>query len=89
MGLSGLALRERLSSLSGASLRIGESLDLDTFLREVVESARTLTGAGRGLIATMDAAAQFQDPVTAGLDPGEHQSIRELPQGPEVWEYLR
>ena len=39
------ALRERLSTLSEASLRICESLDVDTVLREVVESARALTGA--------------------------------------------
>ena len=84
-----LALRERLSRLSRASLRISESLDLETVLREVVESARTLTGAGSGLIATMDGAGQLKDLVTTGLDPGEHQSLLELPHGPEVWEYVR
>ena len=82
------ALRERLSRLSGASLRISESLDLDTVLREVVESARTLTGAGSGLIATIDTAGQPQDLVTAGMDPDENQSLLELPHGPDVWEYL-
>ena len=30
-------LRNRLSSLSEASLRVSESLDLDTVLREVIE----------------------------------------------------
>ena len=38
-------LRQRLSRLSEASLRINESLDLDTVLQEVLDSARTLTGA--------------------------------------------
>ena len=42
------ALRERLSRLSQASLRINESLDFDTVLQEVVDSARTLTGARYG-----------------------------------------
>ena len=37
------ALRERLSILSGASLRIDESLDFDTVLQEVVDSVRALT----------------------------------------------
>ena len=36
------ALRERLSRLSEASLRISESLDVQTVLREVVESARAI-----------------------------------------------
>ena len=44
------ALRERLSRLSAAVLRISSSLDLDTVLREVVESARALTGARYGVI---------------------------------------
>ena len=83
------ALRNRLSQLSAASLRISESLDLETVLREVVESARTLTGAASGLIAAMDHEGQFQDMVTSGLDSGERQSLLELPRGREVWEYLR
>ena len=39
------ALRARISALSAASLRINASLDLETVLNEVVESARALTGA--------------------------------------------
>ena len=46
------SLRERISALSAASLRVGASLDLDTVLHEVVESARALTGARYGAIAT-------------------------------------
>ena len=42
------ALRERISTLSAAILRISATLDLDTVLAEVVESARTLAGARYG-----------------------------------------
>ena len=38
-------LRERLSRLSQASLRINESLDLDTVLQGGLDSARSLTAA--------------------------------------------
>ena len=38
------ALRERLSRLSEASLRINESLDFQAVLQEVLDSARALTG---------------------------------------------
>ena len=37
------ALRDRLSRLSEASLRINESLDFDTVLQGVLESARSTT----------------------------------------------
>ncbi len=83
------ALRKRLSGLSEASLRISESLDVDTVLREVVESARALTGAGCGGIATMDGSGQLEDFVTSGLRPEEHQRFLDLPHGPGLWEYLR
>ena len=41
------ALRARISALSAASLRISASLDLETVLNEVVESARALTEHSR------------------------------------------
>ena len=43
-------LEERLSRLSGASLRINESLDFGAVLQEVVDSARTLTASRYGVI---------------------------------------
>ena len=67
------ALRDRLSRLSESSLRICESLDVTTVLREVVESARALTGAGCSGITTMDASGHLQDFVTAGVSPEEYQ----------------
>ncbi len=43
--------RDRLSRLSEASLRISESLDMDTVLQEVLDSARSLTNARYSLKA--------------------------------------
>ena len=60
------ALRERLSRLSEASLRINEDLDLDTFLREVVDGARSLTGARMGSITVLDDSGQLQDFIPPG-----------------------
>ena len=42
------SLRERLSRLSEASLRINESLDFGTVLSQVVSNACDLTGARYG-----------------------------------------
>ena len=83
------ALRDRLSRLSDASLRISESLDIDTVLGEVAESTRALTGAGRAVIVTMDGSGGLRDFVSAGLSAEEHGRLLDLPYGPELWRYLR
>ena len=83
------ALRERIARLSAAVLRISASLDVMTVLREVVDSARALTGARHGLIATVDAAGQPQDFVTSGLTPDEQRELLAWPDGPRLFAHLR
>ena len=83
------ALRERVSSLSAAILRISTSLDVDTVLHEVVDSARALTGARYGVIATVDEAGQPQDYVISGLTPDEERQLLEWPHGLRLFEHLR
>ena len=83
------ALKERLSMFSEASLRISESLDVNTVLEEVVASACALTGAGYGGISTMDESGGFQEFVTHGLSDGEHRQLMELPGGAELWGFLK
>ena len=63
------ALRERLSRLSEASLRINESLDLDSVLQGVLDSARALTGARYALITTLDGSGQVAEFLVSGLTP--------------------
>ncbi len=83
------ALRARISALSAASLRINASLDLETALNEVVESARALTGARYGAIATIDDAGVPHDFVTSGFTAEEHRKLVEWPDGPRLFEYFR
>ncbi|MCY4440329.1 MAG: response regulator [Deltaproteobacteria bacterium] len=83
------ALRARAATLNAAILRISATLDLDTVLREVVESACALTGARYGLIATVDESGPPQDVVTSGLTPDEHRRVLDWPDGPRVFEHLR
>ena len=83
------ALRARISALSAASLRISASLDLETVLNEVVESARALTGARYGAIATIDEAGAAQDFVTSGFTAKEHRMLVEWPDGPRLFEHFR
>ena len=82
------ALRDRLSRLSEASLRISESLDVNTVLHEVVESARALTGARCSGLMTCDESGQLQDFVTSGLTPEEHRGLADLPEGRGLFEYF-
>ena len=83
------ALRERISRLSEASVRISASLDLNTVLQEVVDSARVLIGARYGLIATIGEDGQVQDFVTSGMTPEEHRQLEAWPDGPRLFEHLR
>ena len=82
------ALRERLSRLSEASLHITEDLDLDAVLQEVLDGARSLTGARMGGITILDDAGQLQDFITSGLTDEDHQRFVNLPGGPEFFAYL-
>ena len=83
------ALQERISRLSAASARISASLDLNTVLQEVVDSARALIGTRYGLIATIGEDGQVQDCVTSGLTPDEHRELVTWPDGPRLFEHLR
>ena len=82
------ALRDRLSRLSQASLRINESLDFDTVLQRVLDSACSLTGARYGVITLLSESGQIQDLVTSGLTPEEHRRFMELPEGLQLFAHL-
>ena len=83
------ALRERISALSAAVLRISASLDVTTVLQEVVDSARALTDARYGLIATTDQAGEVQEFVSSGFTLDEHRQFIEWSEGPKLFAHLR
>ena len=82
------ALRERLSRLSKASLLINESLDFDTVLQGVLDSARALTEARYGVIVLLDNIGGIQNFLTSGLTAEEVEQLIQLPEGPGLFEYL-
>ena len=82
------ALRERLSRLSEASLRINESLDFETVLQGVLDSARSLTGARYGVITLLDDAGRIQDFLYSGLTSEQHRRFMDFPEGMPFFEYL-
>ena len=82
------ARKDRLSRLSEASLRISESLDLDTVLREVLDNARSLTGARYSLITTLDPSGRVDDFLASGMDPEESGRLRGMLEESGYLEYV-
>ena len=83
------ALRDRISRLNEAILRISRSLDVGTVLRESVESARVLTGARYGLIATIDDSGQAREFVGSGFTPEQIQQMEDWPEGRMLFQHFR
>ena len=84
-----VVLRERMTTLSATILRISTSLDLNTVLKEIVESARALTRARYGAIATIDAAGELQDFVTSGFTLEERGRLESWPHRVPLFEHFR
>ncbi len=83
------ALRQRVSQLSAAILRISASLDVDTVLQEIVDSARALTGVSYGLIVTIDEHGETRDFVSSGFTEEGHRQFEQWHEGPQLFRHLR
>ncbi|MCY4608882.1 MAG: ATP-binding protein [bacterium] len=83
------ALRARIATLNAAILKINASLDLDTVLGEVVESARALTSARWGVIATVDETGAPGDFVFLGFTPEEQLELYTWPEHARLFEHFR
>ena len=78
----------REAALAAAILRIGASLDLDTVLREVLDSARALTGAAYGVIATVDETGAPRGYVTSGFTAEQRRAMDAWPDGLRLFGHL-
>ena len=79
---------DRAAALAAAILRISESLDPDTVLREIVEGARELTGARFGIAATVDETGAPADYVISGFSPEQERELEEWSGGLALVEHL-
>ena len=82
------ALRERLSGLSEASLRISRSLDVDTVLQGVIDGACSLTRARYGALVAFDDSGSIETLITSGVTPEERPRFGDLPKGLGLLQYL-
>jgi len=83
------ALEKRLSRLCGAILQISSSLDLGTVLQGIVDSARELTDADFGGIATIDEKGRPRQFVSSGITSDEHRQMEDLADGLRLFAHLR
>ena len=77
------------TALSAAILRVSGTLDLDAVLREVVDSARALTGARLGAIVIVDEAGKPTAYHFSGLAPGEEPRLLAWPDNARFLEHMR
>ena len=82
-------LRHRIAALGAAILRINATLDVNTVLQEIVDSARALTGARYGVITTIDEAGGVLDYLSSGFTDEEHAEFAAWPEGLKLWEHFR
>ena len=76
-----VSLKTRLTSLSEASRRVSENLDLGIVLQEVIDNARHVTGALYGALLTYDKSGDIRDFITSGLSHQEIEGMNTLPRG--------
>ena len=79
---------DRLSRLSAASLRINESLDFDTVLQGVLDSARSLTAARYGVMTLLDEAGGVQHFLSSGMTGEEAGQLWLTPDRWRLFESL-
>ena len=83
-----MELRERLTRLSEASLRINESLDFDAVLLGVLDSARSLTAARYGVMTLFDEGGRVRDFLSSGTTADEAERLWLTPDPYQVLESL-
>ena len=82
------ALRGRLSRLSEASLRINESLDFDTVLQGVLDSARDLTRSRYGVFILLGDAGQMREFFGSGMTPEQGRKQWAEPDRVRFFDYV-
>ena len=85
----GEQLRERLSKLSDASLRINSSLDLNTTLQSIVDGACSLTDARYGALLLFDDRGGVQSLVTSGISAEQRKKVGDWPKATGLLGHLR
>ncbi len=79
-------LRGRLSRMGTAFQRINESLDLESVLQRVLDSARSLTDAKYGLLSVTEDGRRIQDCISSGLTRKQVRRLRQVPENEALFD---
>ena len=82
------ALRERLSRLGEAHTRINESLDFDTVLQGVLDSARALMQARYGVITLYDDSGQAWRFLSSGITSEQAVRLWKTEEGSKLFRHF-
>jgi signal transduction histidine kinase len=83
------SLRRRLVLLSELGRRIASSLDPNTVLQQVIESACELTDAEYGALGVFDLRGRVEKFITHGLADQKREAIGRLPEGLGILGWLQ
>ena len=78
-----------LERLKSVVLRVNGSLELDTVLREIIASARELTGTRCGVITTRSASGGVEDVVFSGFTAEQEARMLRLAEGPAMYAHFQ
>ena len=81
-------LRSRFAKMNEVNRRIAEIWDLDAVLQEIVDGARSLTGARYGAVGVFDGSGQIEEFITSGITPEQRRMLGDLPRGLGLLGYL-
>ena len=81
-------LRDRLARLSQSSRRINDSLDFESVLQGVLDSARSLTNAKYGVITLFNQEGEIQDFLASGMTSEESRQMWGWQEGFGLFDYL-
>ena len=83
-------LRDRLSRLSDAGMRINESLEFDMVLQGVLDSSCALTEARYGMLTPFDETGdiRLEEAFTFGMTQDESQQLQEMLTGSEFCDFF-
>ena len=82
------ALKDRLATLSEASISISENLDTEGVLQDVVNSVCKLTSARYGALLVFQPSGGVHEFYTCGLSQEERERITQSPQRLDLFGYM-
>ena len=81
-------LRERMSRMGKAFLRINETLDFKSVLQGVLDSARSLTYAKYGMMTLLEDGGRVQNCLSSGMTPNQTRRIWRNPENELLFDHF-